>query len=241
MKSITLVSLFASAALAAACGGGGSSGSPAAPGPAPAAGGTATFDAQHAWTNLLSTTRSWTVTGTGSDGFVYVLTLATEPGGTQVFPLTGVAASVSSFRNRLVREGSLQQEVLNEQFFDSEYRLLGSRVSADGGAADCSKTEVVAAIPLVGASVGATGPLYAATTYTDCTPGASQLGTSYHSWSVIGEAGLVYLCVSSSNKFIGETTERVSETCVQTDAAGNLGSQARIRLVLPGFSVTATN
>ena len=51
----------------------------------------------------------------------------------------------------------------------------------------------------------------------------------------------MYLCVASSNRFIGEATDRLSETCVETDANGNLGAKARIKLVLPGFRVIATN
>ncbi|MEO7152878.1 MAG: hypothetical protein ABIX46_14370, partial [Burkholderiaceae bacterium] len=133
------------------------------------------------------------------------------------------------------------QDVLNEQFLDPEYRMLGSRLSTDGGVPTCSKTEVVAALPNAGAPVGTTGVLYAATTLDSCSATGATLGTSYHTWSVLNENGVVYLCVTSSNRFIGEFSDRVSETCVETDASGNLGAKARIKLVLPGFSVTALN
>ena len=57
----------------------------------------------------------------------------------------------------------------------------------------------------------------------------------------MADGGVVFLCVASSNRFLGETTDRLSETCVETDAAGNLGQRARITLTLPGFSLVATN
>lgn len=243
MKSYVLTSLLASFAFLGACGGGGSSGSASpAPGPAPAPGPSgATYNALAAWTNLLSTTRSWTVDGQGSDGLAYQLSLAVEPGGAAVFPVTGASAVKSNFRNRLMQQATAVQDVLNEQFIDAQYRLLGSRVSTDGGAPRCSKTDVIAALPQAGVAVGATGPLYAATTLSDCSAGAVPLGTSYHTWSVREEGGVVFLCVASSNRFLSDTTDRLSETCIETDAAGNLGQRARIQLTLPGFSVTATN
>ena len=245
MKPILLVTSLASALLFAACGGGGSSSSPEAT-PAttqpstPTTAASGSYDALKAWTQLFSTARSWTVTGVGSDAKPYTLSLATEPAGTAVFPLTGVSATKSIFRNVLT-DGSTTQNVLNEQFLDAQYRMLGSRVTTDGGAPSCSKTEVVAAIPASAAPAGATGPLYAATTFGDCVVTGTALGTSYHTWSLLRENGVVYLCVASSNRFIGEATDRLSETCVETDANGNLGAKARIKLVLPGFSVIATN
>lgn len=247
MNHYAITSLFASVVLLAACGGGGSggseapappAGSPSAPAPSPAP---SAYDAHQAWVNLLSTSRSWVVNGVGSDAKSYQLTLATEPGGAAVFPVTGVMAAKANLRNRLMQGATLMQDVLNEQFFDIEYRMLGSRVSTDVGTPDCSKTDVVAALPASGVAPGASGPLYAATTLSDCSSSATALGTSYHTWSLLGEGGVVYLCIASSNRFMGEATDRLSETCVETDAAGTLGQRARIRLVLPGFSVTATN
>ncbi|MEO6407562.1 MAG: hypothetical protein ABIO45_02255 [Burkholderiaceae bacterium] len=246
MKPIILAVGLLSAALLAACGGGGSSGGveatpSAAPGPSPTPTPTAsTYSAQKAWINLFSSTRTWTVTGVGSDSKPYVLTLATQVGGSEAFPVTGVSATKSVFQN-IVNDGTTTQTVLNEQYLDAEYRMLGSRVSTDGGPPSCSKTDIVAAVPFASASVGTTGPLYAATTLSDCVANATQLGTSYHTWSLISDAGVVYLCVASGNRFFGEATDRLSETCVETDAAGNLGAKARIKLVLPGFTLTATN
>ena len=241
MKSYVLTSLLASGAFLGACGGGGSSGSaPPAAGPAPGPS-VATYNALAAWTNLLSTTRSWTVNGQGSDGLAYQLSLAVEPGGAAVFPVTGATAVKSNFRNRLMQQSNALQDVFNEQFIDAQYRLLGSRVSTDGGAPTCSKTDVIAALPQPGVVAGTNGALYAATTLSDCSPTATRLGTSYHTWSVREELGVVYLCVASSNRFLSDTTDRLSETCIETDAAGNLGQRARIQLTLPGFSVTATN
>ena len=245
VKTYILPSLLASVVLVAGCGGGGGGSSPSpnpssVPSPSPAS--TGVYDAQVAWTRLLSTTRSWSVAGRASDGQDYQLTLAVEPGGSAIFPVTGASALKSNFRNRVVQVSSqVVQDVLNEQFIDGGFRLLGSRVTADGGSPSCSKTDVIAAVPPSGSAPGSNGPLYAATSLSDCTPGASSLGKSYHTWSVLADGGTVFLCVASSNRFIGETSDRISETCVETDAAGNLGQRARITLTLPGFSVVATN
>ena len=249
MRPALATAALLASTLLVACGGGGSSGSspeasPAASSPAippagqPSASG---YDALRAWTNLHSTTRSWTVTGVASDSKSYELSLTTAPGGSMVFPVSGATATQTVFRNVLKDGATLVQDVTNEQFLDAQYRQLGARVTAPGSPATCSKTEVIAALPLAGSLAGTTGPLYAATTLADCSATATPLGTSYHTWSVLDEGGIVYFCVTSSNRFIGETSDQVSETCIQTDANGTLGAKARIRLVLPGFKVTATN
>ena len=242
MKTYLLPSLLASVALVTGCGGGGgSSASTATPSAAPTPG-ASVYDAQVAWTKLLSTTRSWTVSGRASDGQDYQLTLAVAPGGATVFPVTGVNAVKSIFRNRIVQVSTqVVQDVVNEQFIDSGYRLLGSRITNDGGTPTCSKTDVIAAVPPSGSALGSSGPLYAATTLSDCTSAATSVGNSFHTWSVVADGGAVFLCVASSNRFLGISTDSLSETCVETDPAGNLGQRARITLTLPGFSVVATN
>ena len=244
MKPIIHAVWLSIAALMAGCGGGGSSGgveaTPSITPGQPATPGASVYNAQKAWINLFSTSRTWTVTGVGSDTKTYTLTLVTEAGGSEPFPVTGASATKSIFHN-VGKDGTTTQTVLNEQYLDAGYRMLGSRVSTDGGPPSCSKTDVIAALPLATAPVASSGPLYAATTLSDCLVNATQLGTSYHTWSLLGDSGVVYLCIASSNRFIGEATDRLSETCVETDAAGNLGAKARIKLVLPGFSVIATN
>ena len=243
MKTHLLPSLLASVALVTGCGGGGSSGSPAspssAPPPSPAG---SVYDAQVAWTRLLSTTRSWAVSGRASDGQDYQLTLAVAPGGAAIFPVTGASAVKSVFHNRVLQVSTQAvQDVLNEQFTDAGFRLLGSRVTTDGGTPTCSKTDVIATVPPSGSAPGSSGPLYAAIALSDCTSAATSLGNSFHTWSVVADGGTVFLCVASSNRFFGESTDRLSETCVEIDAAGNLGQRARITLTLPGFRVVATN
>lgn len=241
MRPALGASLLAAFGLLAACGGGGSSGSSGATPAASGSPASTSYDALRAWTNLHSTTRSWTVTGVASDAKAYELSLSIAPGGTAVFPVSGASATQSVFRNVLKEGPTLVQDTTNEQFLDPQYRQLGARVTAPGTAATCSRTEVIAALPLASTPAGTTGPLYAATTLADCSTAATPLGTSYHTWSVLDVAGIVYFCVTSSNRFIGETSDQVSETCIQTDASGTLGAKARIRLALPGFSVTATN
>ncbi len=250
MNFLKLAVCLAGSAVIAACGGGGggSSGTSELPATSPnlpstggSGGNDTTYDARKAWKNLLSTTRTWAVSGVASDSKTYELTLSIAPGGTAVFPVTGIASSRAVFRNGLKEGSNVVQDVVNEQFFDAEYRMLGTRVSTDGGTPNCSQTEVIAAVPMSAAPAGTAGPLYAGTTLAECAPAAAQLGTSYHTWSLMSEGGIVYFCVASSNRFLGDATDRLSETCIETDAAGNLGAKARIRLLLPGFSVVAKN
>ena len=251
MKAIRGVGVLAACALLAACGGAGSSGS-SSPQTTPTGTTTSTppasqlatarsYDALHAWTNLHSTTRDWTVTGVASDAKTYELMLSVAPGGSAVFPVSGVTATLSVFRNVIKEGATLVQDLTNERFLDAQYRPLGSRLTSDAAPTTCSKTEVIAALPLAGAPAGTSGPMYAATTLADCSAGAATLGTSYNTWSLLDEGGVVYFCVTASNRFIGEASEQVSETCIQTDSVGVLGAKARIRLVRPGFSLTASN
>ena len=241
MKPITLAVWLSSAALLTACGGGGSSGGvEATPSTTPNQTTATSYNAQKAWINLFSTSRTWAATGVGSDAKTYSLTLVTQAAGSEAFPVTGASATKSIFRN-ISSDGTATQTVLNEQYLDAQFRMLGARVSTDGGPPSCSKTDVIAVLPLAAAPVGSTGPLYAATSLSDCLVNAAQLGTSFHTWSLASQGGVTFLCIASSNRFVGESTDRVSETCVETDAAGNLGARARIRLISPDFSVTAAN
>ena len=247
----TLV-LVCAAIVTTACGGGGAADPTALPGGIPnpnllPGAATTKYAALNAWTNLLTQTtpRSWVLVGKGTDLVEYKLTLGIEPPGPAIFPVTNATERRISLSNLIERnDGTKVQSVQNEQFFDSDYRIVGTRVTTDGGTPICSRPElgpnnqplVALPFPEAGtAGTGAKGPLYAGLTLTDCTPAGTAIGTrSYNQWSIQAEGAITYFCVATRDTPVNDPINQLSETCIETTTAGVLGNRARITLIVPG-------
>ena len=248
----TLVLVCAAIVTTACGGGGGGADSNAPPGEipklnAPPGEAPAKYAARNAWINLLTQTtpRSWVLVGKGTDLLEYKLTLGIEPPGPAIFPVTNATERRISLSNVIERnDGTSVQSVQNEQFFDSIYRIVGTRVTTDGGTPTCTRPELLGpdqllvALPFVEAGTsgtGAKGPLYAGLTLTDCTPAGTATGAkSYNQWSIQAEGAITYFCVATRDTPVNDPINQLSETCIETTTAGVLGNRARITLIVPG-------
>ena len=257
----TLV-LVCAAIVTTACGGGGGADSNAPQDEIlnpqkPVLGVPTTYAARNAWINLLTqkTSRSWVLVGKGTDLVEYKLTLGIEPPGRAVFPatfpVTKEGESRISLSNVIERDGTKVQSFQNEQFFNINYQIVGTRLTEIVGSrvignldeVTCSRPELgpnnqpLVALPFVEAGTagtGAKGPLYAGLTLTDCTPAGTFIGSrSYNQWSIQAEGAITYFCVATRDTPVNDPINKMSETCIETTPAGVLGDRARITLIDP--------
>jgi hypothetical protein len=159
------------------------------------------------------------------------------------FPLTGAAANrvdVTSSVRRL-SPTTLLGSAVSEVYYDNTLRVLGSRDTVDADPATCTRA-TAASVPPAVARLGNSGALYTVDDLDGCGPGALQTGTSTTTWSVEGEAGIVFFCINSvSRNNAGAELSRESD-CLEIDAAGTPGLRARVSVSVPGgFSLTARN
>ncbi len=216
-------------ALLGGCGGGGGD-----------SGGSGTVDAATAWRNLLSGTRSYDVSGTGSDGRVYSMTLGIAPGGSAIFPVTGQTASRAVI-TATIRTGGASVTGTTSYYHDAQYALIGAQISA-GGSTSCAVVQSFA-LPPAAVRPGASGALATLNELASCASGAAVVGSESATWSVETDPvnGATYFCLNSSTRSGTGTVESSESDCVEVGAGGNLGSRARVTVSFDGFTVTGRN
>jgi len=224
------------AAVLSACGGGG--GSSGDDGFAPPS---ADFDAQAAWRNLLTNTRTWVVSGTASDGLDYVVSISIASGGTLEFPVTGVTAARSTASVAMSQGGTAVADGFNETFFDgASFFVIGTRNSATGFGTSCS-VATSAAAPPTAAAVGASGPLFTLDELDGCLSTSAKIGSATQTWSIESEAGIAYFCMNATERNVSGGVIATESDCVEIDEDGSLGPKARISVSAFGFTLVARN
>jgi len=232
------------AAVLAACGGGGGPPGGAAPPPPPAA----SFSVNTAWRNVLTSTRSWTVSGTASDGLDYVLTIQMQANASSLFAPLGASYPHSDVAVQLAQGGSSVNSGLNQSYYDAgTFMVVGTANSLNvvGGAITSCSIATSASVPPTTATVGGTGPLDTLDQYASCLPPAqsTKVGTSTTTWSLETDSvtGLTYFCVNST--VVGNTGAlfATESDCLEVSTDGALGTHARIGVAQGGFTLTARN
>ena len=247
VRRTLVTAVLATTGLIAACGGGGDDRPTNIPP-------TSDFNAFAAWQNLLDppALHSWAnITGRGSDGNDYTVTLSSEAAPNATFPLTGASHFVTDVRSTISGNGTLLGTGLTEIFFDGDWYVRGLRVSSTtmepGNPPVTSTTcdEVLAtALPPSAAKVNASGALYDTTIRETCTAGAPASGASAATWSIEFEFGFVFLCIATEDRGFGPAPVVTTEQdCFETLEDGTLGPRARVTLTgnSPGFSLVARN
>lgn len=206
-------------ALAGCGGGGGDSGS------------TTSFNAAAAFNNLYASNRSWNLTGTDNFGINYQIGLAHRPGTAGTYPVTGVPANRRFIDESVVANGVSFGTVSSTLFLDPATGTpIGTQsVSSSDGVVYCSRFTATGAPPTA-ALVGDTGVLGAGTALDGCSSGASQLGSATLSWSMVGEAGITYFCISSTEA--DSSSRSVEEQCFEVGTDGSIGTRARLSVLL---------
>lgn len=229
-----------SASVLAACGGGGGDsggGPPPPPPPAPT-----TINAAVAWRNFVTTSQTWNVTGTGSDGQSYTLGLVLTPGGTQMFPVNGTNYATTT-ANVSLKIGNLAVQTSNSiSYFDgSTYVLTGTRNTVPPNPSTCS-VATVSAVPPTSANIGTSGALHTFNDLNGCLNNSPSEGTSITTWSVESENGVTFFCLNTTSRNLNGLVESTEADCVQTAADGTLGAKARVSLTQSGgFTLVARN
>jgi len=226
------------AALLAGCGGGGSSsgdGGFKPPGD--------DIDARAAWENLLTTTRTWVVSGTASDGFSYTASISVAPGGALEFPVTGNTAARSIASIVLTRGATTVDSRIAETFFDAATGfVVGLRHTIDGVGTFCSSA-TSAAVPPDAAELGSSGPLFTIDELDGCLASSAKLGTATQTWSVEfeSETGITYFCTNATEQNLSGAVIATESDCIEVGADGSLGDKARVTVSSAGFTLVARN
>ena len=222
-----LLALLA-AALLVACGGGGYGGSPRYAG----------YDAQAGWQGSLSSAKTYSASGRGSDNKDYTVDLQFTPRGAATYPRTGMAASQVDQRAS-VQSGGVPLpgfEPLSSLFFVTGFVLVG--LASGGG---CSDVSNFVPLPTL-ADIGSSAPLFSSVGFPNCAPGGSSNGSgSSVNWSLEVYSGDVYFCTNTTQRNTAGAIAFTQSICLQINGNGTLGPKFEFRLAVPGqnFSLLA--
>ena len=219
--------LLLAALLLTACGGGGGGDATSA---TPSVTST---DARAAWRSLLSATRVFSASGTGSDNANYQIAITAQPVGATTINSTQVQQiDFSTILNRnsaSYGSSSFDLFILNGTGIAYAYR------EANG---DCSLFSAASEPQATPAVIGQSGTLYSGTVAVGCStingvPVVTS-GTITGTWSIQSEGAVTFFCVDSKRQeFV--TTNQIS--CVEvSNAAGALATRVRISLVEDGVT-----
>lgn len=229
-RALALTSLFA----LCACGGGGSS----APPPAPAvAAAPATTNVFAAYSNLIRSPHSYSLSGTTSTGVAVTANLGVAQGAQGMF--NGVAYDTSTLTLSLFANGVLQSTSVTTLWQDAgtpNWAFLFK--SVDG---TCTNRTGGSGLP-TSAALNTTGAYISGTDYTSCNPTNLpsvflSIGTLTQTWSYQEISGIPFVCINTSNQQPFTSTE--ADCFEVTDVNGTVGAHARITSVAVG-GVTTT-
>jgi hypothetical protein len=188
---------------------------------------------------LLTGSGSWTVSGTGSDGAIYDVTISFSPDSDAFFPLTGLPGARSNQTVTIRRNGVVLITATENTFYDRNTLAIQGTSRNDGS---CSLVSS-AATPPANATPGAGGALDTSTDYTACATLSPVAGSTSRTWSIETENIItVFFCSNETNKNVANQVIATESICLQMSRDGSLGDKARFTRTGPGnFSLTARN
>jgi hypothetical protein len=214
------------ALLLAACGGGGGDSAPPQ-----------SYALDAAQGHLLTEPSSRTMTGTGSDGQTYTITLAFTPLAAAPFPVNGIVSSVVRQTMTVTSPAGGTGSVDLSIFFNAPDLAL---VGWDYGDGTCSLGTASTALPTT-ASLGTGGPLFVQSDLDGCTGGAAPVGTSTTRWTLESDGGVSLLCWNMTAKDLTGAANGQLVSCFEVNPDGTLGGKARFSISDSTFSISARN
>ncbi|HEX6707003.1 MAG TPA: hypothetical protein VF169_19755 [Albitalea sp.] len=197
------------------------------------------FNVAQAWHNLLTTNRGWTLTGSGTDGRIYDITVGTAVGPTTVFPVTGANTARSDVTLTTATTGFPTASALQQIHFDAATdRIVGIRTSVNQAAATCDLATSTSALPTT-VKVGTSGAQATLTELNGCAGSSAAVGTITITWSLEFEAGTTYFCSNTTERNPGGAVLSAEGDCLQMSPDGTLGARARVTVEQNGVRVVA--
>lgn len=197
------------------------------------------FNVAAAWHNLLTTSRTWSASGVGTDDRLYALTLSTSPGGNEVFPVTGESAARADVSAASTVDG-VPADGLQQTFYDpASLAVIGLRSSITGFGTTCDVAIVNGTLPsAVKVGSGANGLLASLDLLDGCSADSPALGTIELNWSLEFETGTTYFCLTSTEHALDGQVLSVESDCLEVEPSGTLGPKIRVTVIQGGVSVT---
>jgi len=218
---ITAVSIL----LLAACGGGGGD-----PPPPPTS-----YAVRSAWTQLLTTAHSWTLTGTAPNSQQFTITMDFAPIPDGAFQVNGVMARRVQETLTIASGGQSDSAAQTIYLDPTSLAVIGFD---EGGT--CSVATSNSALP-DSASIGSGGPLFGLSDLVGCTSTAAVGGTTAGSWLLETVSGYALMCWNLVSMDLAGTQVASMSTCFEIGADGTVGGKARLTLSAAGVDVTASN
>jgi hypothetical protein len=207
--------LAAGILLSSACGGGGTD-----------SGSSATYDLTVANRHLLTSTRSWTLTGTGPDNAAATAIFQyTASADTVTFPPTGETAGFLDVTASLTIAGTTETSTARIYFDPTRFLPIGARSrdhSSDTDSCDVQNTPPI--LPTV-ARLGDTGSNGASTGYVSCLAGAALKDHKTSAWSLESSGGLVLFCSTDVTTDVGTSDVLTSKECYELTADSTIGNR----------------
>jgi hypothetical protein len=219
--------LLAAAGLAlAACSGGGGDASPPTQ-----------YAVSAALNHWFTGTASWAMSGTGSDGASYTVTVSTAPTTAGPFPVDGTVAARSTQTFAIDRAGVPIGGVVQTLYFNSASGAVVGLSYDDGSCASATSNTALPA----SAAVGDSGAQFSELDLDSCTANAAAVGTTVNRWSLESDAGVVLMCWNLAAQDLSGVANGTQSVCVEIAADGTLGNRARYALSASGFAINARN
>jgi hypothetical protein len=220
--------LAAIAAAMSGCGGGHSSEEPPP---------SATYNVDAAYRNLSTAARTFTLTGSATNGTPLTLTWTIAPvSGAATFPLSNVPAKRVDSTLQIRSAATTLVDGGQQAYFDaSTMNGLGS-LRSDGSCSLATSTTLPTA-----ARVGDKGALGSSVVYATCTTTAPVIGRITGEWSLEQVGATVFLCAHSTLEDAAGAPVSQEMDCVEIDPAGTVGTRARIDVTVNGTVVRFAN
>ena len=190
---------------------------------------------QAAWSNLFNASRSFSTVGTGSDGASYKFNINIDPSGKSKFNSADIY-DTATLSSSLYKNNLLTTSERNVVYFLPDKGVAATK-SADGS---CIISSAYSLLPTT-ANLNAFGPLYSGKYLIAC---AAQFGQDIATWSFESDQGVALFCqnIAFRRTEYGKDVYSSQSTCMEVNAAGDIGSRARVTISLSGgFSVVTRN
>ena len=203
---------------------------------------TATYDLTVANRNFLTSTRSWTLTGTGPANAAASATLkTTASAGTVTFPPTGVTAGFNDLTLSIAVADATVTAIIRHYFDPASFLPIGARLRDHSTGTDsCSVQNTPPVYPSV-ARLGETGSDGTSTGYVSCLAGAAIEENATSTWSLESSGGLVLLCSTEVTTEVGTGAVTTTKACNELNADNTIGNRMTLTISGPDATFSLSN
>lgn len=248
-----ILSILALSCALVACGGGG--GTTDVPAPAVTTPAPAQLSALNAWKALMTTGGTWSTSGKGSDGATYDLTTVITPKGLAAlktrtgYEPVGAAIPSTNFNSSEVVTTTRKNGALagsDTKLFYLDQTTTAIRYLIAPSLPSCVPADSNGQVPSTSA-LNTSGFMFTGydNAYSNSICYSNPFafgGTTYRlTWSYESEMSLPLFCLNYTTRTWGQANTTVQSSCFETNAAGMIGTKARLSVTSGTFTLVSKN